>query len=143
MPLQARIAAGLLALIAAVAPAAARDVCEKSLVNSDPFWNALTASGLATPGAMDEEFKPTARPPEPMEFLDLAKKAGFEGRVIVLLVVAHDGSIADRVILCAAPFGYFEPEVLDWSKGFRFAPLEAGMPERYRFYQVRVNFKFE
>lgn len=78
---------------------------------------------MLPPGVLEDPFKdlkPAVRPEQPLEFLDLALRVGFEGDVVVLLAIAPDGTVVDRVITCADPFGYFEPQVLDWAKGFRF-----------------------
>ena len=133
-----------MALVAAAAPAAAKDGCADSLATSETFAKALgavmVAPGVDVPAY---EVTPLTKPPQPLEFLDLAEEAGFEGKVVVLLVIAPDGAILDRVITCASPFGYFEPQVLDWVKGYKFGPLPADMPVHYRRYIITVNFLFD
>ncbi len=116
---------------------AAAAPCQDSLVTSKPFLDAVRAAGIE----YDRNMEPTERPAKDLEFLDLAEEAGFEGTVFVMLLVAATGDVADRVVVCAEPYGYFEAGVLDWTKGFKFAPLPSGTPDHYRAFVVRASFR--
>lgn len=133
MPLRASVAAGFALCLTGAASAAS---CENSLATSPRFREAVEVAGIE----YDPALEPVSHPQEKLKFSDLAENAQHEGMVIVLLLVAADGTVADRVIVCAEPFGYFEAGVLDWTKGFSFAPIAKGTPDHYRSYLVKTQF---
>ena len=135
MQLQAGVAAAVLALLSTASAAPAK--CKWDPIQGEKYEASLKAAGIEVVG----DLKPTQKPKEKLRFLDLAETAAFEGVVIVMFVIAPDGTLADRVVLCSDPFGYFEPGVLDWAKDYRFPPLAAGAPEHYRASSLSVHFR--
>lgn len=98
---------------------------------------------LAALGFAENTGEPISKATREPEFSDVALGTGTDGEVGVLLIIAPDGKVADRVVLCAQPFGYFQPAVLDWTKGFAFAPLPAGAAPQWRSYTVFARFRFD
>lgn len=137
MPFRPSVAAAFAPGLAGTASAAP---CDNSLASSPTFREAILAAGIE----IDEGLEPVEHPQDELKFSDLAEdtQREIEGTVMVLLLVGTDGAVVDRVIVCAEPFGYFEASVLDWTKGFGFAPIAKGTPERYRSYLVKARFLF-
>ena len=133
MPLQIPALAAALAAIFAVGSAAA-DECE---IDSDAIRAQAAKIGIE----MGEHTKVQDRGGDP-HFSDLAEALAMQGRVSALLLIGRDGAVADQVVLCSQPFGYFEPAVLTWSKDFRFEALAGESGPRFRGYLVTVNFRY-
>lgn len=84
-----------------------------------------------------------AKPPPKLKFPKIAELNIVSGEVSVLLLVKRDGTIADRVVVCADPFGYFEHAVLSWAAEFAFTPASAEDKALYRGVIVRATFRFK
>lgn len=132
LPISA-LAAALAAILAA--GAAAADECE---IDSEAIQAQAAKVGIE----MGEHTKVQDRGGDP-HFSDLAEALAMQGRVSALLLIGRDGAVADQVVLCSEPFGYFEPAVLTWAKNFRFEALAGDSGPRFRGYLVTVNFRFK
>ncbi len=137
VPLRAAIALAMAILIAG--PALAKSPCKDSLAETDNFWAMVEAMGIER----SEALQPSKRPKEKLKFLDLAANAGFEGTVAVLLIIAPEGHIVDRVVICSNPFGYFEAGVLDWARDFGFTPLPPEAPQVLRGWVLTAKFRLQ
>ncbi|BCW87245.1 hypothetical protein sos41_03740 [Alphaproteobacteria bacterium SO-S41] len=131
MPFQARQLVAICGLVAMTnAASAACAVDEREL-----------KAKLGNAGFLiDDSLVPVSRP-EPPKFPSVAVNWAIGGQVDILQIIAPNGAVADRVVLCAEPFGYFQPNALAWAKNFAFAPLPKDVPEKYRVYFLTVRFK--
>lgn len=136
MPLQIRrlAAAAVLAALAGGAQAA-EPPCAMDIAN---IAREATKIGID----MSHELKPVQRGIEEPKFARIAEALEMEGDVAVLMVIGRNGAVADQVVLCAEPFGYFEPALLSWTKDFRFEPVKAEAQPRYRGYVMTVHFRY-
>ena len=137
MPLQARILILLALLLSSTSWA--KSACELDLRDIEAK---LGAAGIwVVPGGETPVKTPEGKP----EFSDVALETGVDGQVKLLLLVAPDGAVADRVVLCAEPFGYFQPAVLEWAKRYAYPPIPTSAPRPYPYRAVllTVNFRFE
>ena len=91
---------------------------------------------------MSDDIEPVSRSDDGMKFGAVAEALGVEGEVVTLLLIGRDGAVADQVVLCGEPFGYFEATALPWSQSFRFSAVAGGAGPRYRGYIVTVKFRF-
>ena len=136
MPLQIRRLAAALSLV--LLAGGARAAAEPCAMNIDNIAREATKIGID----MSRKLEPVQRGIEEPKFAKIAQALEMEGDVVVLMVIGRNGAVADQVVLCAEPFGYFEPAVLSWSKDFRFEPLAADAKPHYRGHILTVKFRF-